>query len=166
LGWRSLRFAGVIMLMGVIVVMTMVMIMFVAVVMIVRMFMIVMIMMFGMGVVLFGVMRMDVAILGLAAFEVLMRLGDLRGIRTCVLDDVALDAVAAAAAARIAVARTPAAVAGAVFGFFLGLAMGALVGLDQRLAIGDRNLIIVGVDFAEGQEAVTVAAILDKGRLQ
>ena len=63
-------------------------------------------------------------------------------------------------------ARTAAAVAGAVFGFFFGLAMGAFVGFDQRLAIGDRNLIIVRVDFAEGQKAMTVAAIFDEGGLQ
>ena len=44
--------------------------------------------------------------------------------------------------------------------------MGAFVGLDQRLTVGDRDLIIVGMDFAEGQEAVAVAAIFDEGRLQ
>jgi len=63
------------------------------------------------------------------------------------------------------VARTTAA-AGAVFAFLFGLAMGAFVSLDQRLAVGDRNLIIVGMDFAEGEEAVAVAAIFDEGRLQ
>ena len=80
------------------------------------------------------------------------------------LDDLALDAVAVAAAARIAVARTAA--AGAVFALLLGLAMGAFVRLDQRLAIGDRNLIIIGMDFAEGQKAVTITAVFDEGRLQ
>ena len=44
--------------------------------------------------------------------------------------------------------------------------MGALVRLDQGLTVGDRNLIIVGMDFAEGEKAVAVAAILDEGRLQ
>src|SRR6202030_3156124 len=58
-------------------------------------------------------------------------------------------------------ARTAA--VGAVFALLLGLAMGAFVGLDQRLAIGDRNLIIVGMDFAEGQKAVTIAAVFDEG---
>jgi hypothetical protein len=85
-------------------------------------------------------------------------------IGACSLDHGALHAVAAAAA-RIAMARTAAA-AGTVFGFFLGFAMSALVGLDQRLAIGNRNLIIVRVDFAESQEAVAVAAIFDEGGLQ
>ena len=44
--------------------------------------------------------------------------------------------------------------------------MGALVGLDQGLTVGDRDLIIIGMDFAEGQKAVAVTAILDEGRLQ
>ena len=72
-----------------------------------------------------------------------------------------------AAAARIAVARAATvAVRGAVLALFLGLAMGALVGLDQRLTVGNRDLIVVRVDFAEGQEAVAIAAIFDKGGLQ
>jgi hypothetical protein len=82
-----------------------------------------------------------------------------------VFDDGALHALATVAAARIAMARATAAVM-AVLVLFLRLAMGALVGLDQRLTIGDRDLIIVGMDFAEGEEAVPIAAIFDKGRLQ
>jgi hypothetical protein len=62
------------------------------------------------------------------------------------------------------VARTAA--IGTVFGFFLGFAMGALVGFDQRLTVGDRDLVVIGMDFAEGQEAVAVAAVFDEGRLQ
>src|SRR5689334_21681707 len=54
----------------------------------------------------------------------------------------------------------------AVFVLFLGLAMGALIGLDQCLTVGDRDLIVVGMDFAEGQEAMAIAAIFDEGRLQ
>ena len=72
-----------------------------------------------------------------------------------------------AAAARIAVARAATvAVRGAVLALFLGLAMGAFVGLDQRLTVGNRDLVVVGMDFAEGQETVAVAAILDERRLQ
>src|ERR1700709_2495571 len=55
---------------------------------------------------------------------------------------------------------------GAVFGFFLGLAMRAFVGFDQRLTVGDRNLVIVGMDFAESQAAVAIAAIFDERGLQ
>jgi hypothetical protein len=95
-----------------------------------------------------------------------MRLIGLGLIRACSFHHAALDAVAMAAAARVAVARAAAAMVGAVFGFFLGLAMGAFVRLDQRLAVGDRNLIIIGMDFAEGEKAVAVAAILDEGGLQ
>jgi len=54
----------------------------------------------------------------------------------------------------------------AILVFFLGLAVRALVRLDQGLTVGDRDLIIVGMDFAEGEEAVAVAAIFDEGRLQ
>src|SRR4051812_4244320 len=81
------------------------------------------------------------------------------------VDDLALHALAIAAAARVAVPRAAVA-AGAVFGFLLGLAMGALVGFDQRLTVGDRDLVVVGVNFAERQETVAVAAIFDKGGLQ
>jgi hypothetical protein len=116
-----------------------------------------------------GVVRMHFA--GIRAF-VLMRLafiglGGLRGILAGVLDDATLDAVAMAAAARIAVARAATVAAGgSVLALFLGLAVGALIGLDQRLTVGDRDLIVVRVDFAERQEAVAVAAIFDERRLQ
>nr|WP_276328807.1 hypothetical protein [Bradyrhizobium erythrophlei] len=131
------------------------------------------ILMFGVGMVMLGVV--DVTVFGVRAFGVqalvfvtflaFMRLGGLRRLAARVLDDLALDALATAAAARIAVARA-AAPAGAVLALLFGLAMGALVGLDQRLTVGDRYLIIVRMDFAEGEEAVAVAAIFDEGRLQ
>ena len=133
-----------------------------------------MVMMIRLRMVMFGVVRRDVIVFGgrafgVGAFEVfviLVRLSGLRRIGGGVLDHLALDALATAAAARVAMARTATAVVGAVFGFLFGLAMGALVGLDQRLAIGDRNLVIIGVDFAEGQKTVTIAAIFDEGGLQ
>jgi hypothetical protein len=140
-----------------------------AMLVIVRMRVIVMmfciIMVFGIGVVEFGV----VAVM---AFGVLMeavrvdveRFGGRRRLKARVLDDFALDTIAVAAAARVAVARTTP--VRAVFGFLLGLAMGTFVGFDQRLAVGDRNLVIVRMNFAEGEKAVTVAAVLDEGRLQ
>jgi hypothetical protein len=80
-------------------------------------------------------------------------------------DDVALDALAMTAAAGVAVARAAAAL-GAVLALFLGLAMGLFLGLDQRLPVGDRDLVVVGMDFAEGEEAVTVAAIFDERGLK
>ena len=126
-------------------------------------------MMPGITLMMLSVVRMHFA--GIRAF-VRMRLafiglGRLGGILAGVLDDVALDTVAMAAAARIAVARAATvAVGGAVLALFLSLAVGALVGLDQRLTVGDRDLIVVRVDFAERQEAVAVAAIFDERRLQ
>jgi hypothetical protein len=93
----------------------------------------------------------------------------LRGLRRIdgrILDDVALDAVAMTAAAGVAVARPATAVVGTILALFLRLAMGAFIGLDQRLTVGDRDLVIVGMDFAEGQKTVAVAAIFDEGRLQ
>jgi hypothetical protein len=86
------------------------------------------------------------------------------GLASGVLDDLAPHTLAAVAAARIAVTRTTAAVT--VLVFLLRLTVGARVGLDQRLAVGDRDLIIVRMDFAEGEEAMAIAAIFDKGGLQ
>ena len=37
---------------------------------------------------------------------------------------------------------------------------------QQRFAVGDRDLIVVGVDFREGEETVSVAAILDECGLE
>ena len=162
-GYRRQRLAGV--NLGALVLRVIVLIVGMFVAMPVFMIVTLMVMILGIGVVMFGVVR--VTVFGVQAFQVfvvVMRLSGLRGIGAGVLDHLALDALATAAAARIAVARTAA--VGAVLGFLLGLAMGAFVSLDQRLTIGDRNLIIIGVDFAEGQKAVTVAAIFDEGGLQ
>lgn len=53
-----------------------------------------------------------------------------------------------------------------MLGFFFGLAMGALLGFDQRLPIGHRDLVVVGMDFAERQKAVAIAAVFDEGGLE
>ena len=50
------------------------------------------------------------------------------------------------------------------FRFFLGVGRGFFV--DQRLPVGNRDLVIVRMDLVEGQEAVTVAAVIDEGSLQ
>ncbi len=44
--------------------------------------------------------------------------------------------------------------------------VGLFLGAHQRFAVGDGDLVVVGVDFAEGEEAVAIAAIFDEGRLQ
>ena len=46
-----------------------------------------------------------------------------------------------------------------------------MVGVVVRLghdgfAVGDRDLVIVGVDFVKGQKAVAIAAVFNKGRLK
>jgi hypothetical protein len=72
----------------------------------------------------------------------------------------------------VPVALVPVAVAGVsglglavVFLVVDGRAQGGFLG-QQRLAVGDRNAVVVGVDFAEGQEAVAVAAVVDEGGLE
>ena len=42
----------------------------------------------------------------------------------------------------------------------------AALGLDQRLPVGDRDLIVVRVDFREGEEPVAVSAVVDERRLK
>ena len=58
------------------------------------------------------------------------------------------------------------AAARAVVGLDVGRALLALFLGDQRLPVGDRDLVVVGMDFAERQEAVAIAAVIDEGRLQ
>ncbi|WP_283813182.1 hypothetical protein [Bradyrhizobium ivorense] len=108
--------------------------------------------------------RGHVVIVGLGRDRLLERLVSLRLRVGGSLDHLALDAVAVATAAGVAMAG--AAAMTAVLVLFLGLAMRALVGLDQRLTVGDRDLIVVGMNFAERQEAVAIAAIFDEGGLQ
>ena len=48
----------------------------------------------------------------------------------------------------------------------LAFAIGARILFEKRLTIGHGNLIIIGVNFAEGEEAMAVAAIIDEGRLE
>ena len=131
-----------------------------------------MVMMSGIIMMMSGFVRVAMIAFGAEVFVMLLRSlallrrGDLHQVGACVLDDLALHPLATAAATLVAVARTAATVAGTILGFFLGFAMGAFVGLDQGLTVGDRTLIIVGMDFAEGQEAMAIAAIFDEGRLQ
>ncbi len=46
------------------------------------------------------------------------------------------------------------------------LAMGAALFLEQRLTVRDRDLIIIGMNFGEGQKTVAVAAVVDEGGLK
>src|SRR4029077_16247327 len=56
--------------------------------------------------------------------------------------------------------------AGTTVGLGLGVAMGALLLVDQRLPVGDGDLVVGGRNFAEDEEAGAVAAVLDEGRLE
>ena len=47
---------------------------------------------------------------------------------------------------------------------FLGGVLGFLA--QQGFAVGLGDLVIIGMDFAEGQEAVAIAAIIDERRLE
>jgi hypothetical protein len=38
--------------------------------------------------------------------------------------------------------------------------------VDQRLPIGDRDLVVIRMNFAESEEAVAVAAVIDERGLQ
>ena len=159
---------GMMMSMGMIIMAVIVLMMRMVVLMRVLVLMTVMVMMLRIAGMLLVAVEVSVSFLAVEMIARLMimamRQVGLDVVRAGCLDDAALDAVAIAAAARIAVAR--AAAVGAVFGLFFGFAMGAFVCFDQRLTVGDRDLVVVGMDFAEGQEAMAVAAILDKGRLQ
>src|SRR5580704_4281464 len=44
--------------------------------------------------------------------------------------------------------------------------MGAGILLEEGLPVGYRDLVIIGMDFREGEKSVTVAAIIDEGGLQ
>ncbi|WP_341510368.1 hypothetical protein [Bradyrhizobium sp. ISRA442] len=119
--------------------------------------------MLGIGVQMLALVRDALGALGQQL--ALDRLGNGIRARLEAIDDVALDTLAMTAAAGVAMARAAAAV-GTILVLLLGFAMGLLLGLDQRLPVGDRDLIVVGMDFAEGEEAVAVAAIFHKGGLE
>src|SRR5882757_3911725 len=63
----------------------------------------------------------------------------------CALDRFALDLVARAVACALSTRVTA---PGTMVGLGLGGALRALVLCDQRLPVGDRNLVVVGMDFA------------------
>jgi hypothetical protein len=148
----------VIVIMGMMmVVVTMIVVIMVAMIVVVMIVTFVLAVMLRIGVQMLALVRSALGVKGLA----LDRLG--RGIGA--FDDVAADALALTAAAGIAMARASAAV-GAVLALFFGFAMGLFLGFDQRLPVGNRDLVVVGMDFAEGEEAVAVTAIFDEGGLE
>ena len=51
-------------------------------------------------------------------------------------------------------------------GLIFRVALRAAFFVDQGLPVGDRDLIVIGMDFAEGEEAVPVSAVIDESGLQ
>jgi hypothetical protein len=85
-------------------------------------------------------------------------------VRPCLFEAVFVVVVAAIVVAAFELAVLVLAVfGGAQGGFFLGV--GGVFG-QQRLAVFLGDLVVVGVDFAEGQEAMAIATEIDKGRLE
>ena len=79
------------------------------------------------------------------------------------LDRLALDLVALPLAAALPASVPP---PGTMIGLVVGGTLGALVLGNERLPVGDRDLVIVGMYFAEGEKTVPVAAVIDESRLQ
>ena len=48
----------------------------------------------------------------------------------------------------------------------VGGALRALLLVEERLPVGNRDLIIIGVDFAKREKAVAIAAVVDEGGLE
>jgi hypothetical protein len=65
-----------------------------------------------------------------------------------------------------ALRRAAATAVAAAFLVALVVALGLGFGLDQRLPVGDGDLVVIGMDFAEGQESMTVPAVFDEGGLE
>ncbi|WP_456621188.1 hypothetical protein [Bradyrhizobium sp. P5_C12] len=149
----------VIVIMGVMMIVVPMLVVPVIVVIMVVMMGFVLAVMLGIGVQMLALMRCALGVLGPG-----LAIGHLGG-GIGAFDDIAADAFAMTAAAGIAVARAAAAVR-AVLALFLSFAMGLFFGLDQRLPVGDRDLVVIGMDFAEGEKAVAVAAVFDEGGLE
>ncbi len=95
---------------------------------------------------------------------VLVGANGLQGVRLRALLVAAAAILAAAPAASAAPVAAAALLGFAVLVFLRPSLLG--LGAEQRLPVGDGDLVIVGMDFAEGQEAMAVAAILDERGLQ
>ena len=78
-------------------------------------------------------------------------------------DRFALHGVAIAPMIR---ATIPMTAAPTVFCIRLGRALVEFFLRDQRLTVGDRDLVVVWMDFRKRQKAVAVAAVVYKGRLK
>src|SRR5262245_10640490 len=97
----------------------------------------------------------------------LIGFGDLRGLdRLAGNHIVGAFRAALTVSAPAAVPAVAAVAAAPVVGFGLGRPLHALLFLEQRLPVGNGDLIVVRMNFREGEEAVAIAAVVDEGRLQ
>ncbi len=94
--------------------------------------------------------------------------------RRLVLLALALSSLALSSLSLVAPATAPAAAPAAstgrslvVLGGLFGRGSAVLRGLllEQGLTVGDRDLVVVGMNFGKGQEAVPVATVIHEGRL-
>src|SRR5262249_2135401 len=95
--------------------------------------------------------------------------GFVRGSLGVVLDEGVADRLASARFRMASSGRAPrgaAPHAGAPIGFSFRVAVGALLLVDQGLPIGNWNLVVIRVDFAERQKSMAVAAIVYERRLE
>ena len=79
---------------------------------------------------------------------------------------VAMVAALFGAIAPIATLAATAAAAATVAFFLVVLRVGAGLILDQGLTVRDRDLVVIRMDFGEGQKAVPVPAVVNEGRLE
>ncbi len=82
------------------------------------------------------------------------------------LDRFARDRLVAAPMACSTMARMLVPHAGPAVSLGLSVAVRAFLLGNQRLPIGHRDLVVVGMDFAERQEPVAIATIIDEGGLE
>jgi hypothetical protein len=133
-----------------------------------RMLVVAIMVMIGIGIMVSRIVRVGVAVFAVGGIVVRMIVAVVGVVRlrflARILDNGAADAIAMPAPAGVAMPRTAA--AGAIFRLFLRLAVCALVGCDQRLTVGDRNLIVIRMDLAERKESVPIPAVFDKRGLQ
>ena len=73
---------------------------------------------------------------------------------------------AAAAIARAAIVAITAALLARIFLMILVLACSFRLGLDQRLPIGDWDLVVIWMNFAECEKAMAITAILNECSLK
>ena len=59
-----------------------------------------------------------------------------------------------------------AAAASLTVGFFVLLTLGQGFLLEERLSIGDRDLVIIRVNLGEGQKTMAISAIVDESGLE